>query len=46
LHEVLGHIFAGRLKSVVDRVFPLAEIRAAHDYLEKSQMFGKVVLNP
>jgi NADPH:quinone reductase-like Zn-dependent oxidoreductase len=46
LHEVLGHIFAGRLKPVVDRVFPLNEIRAAHEYLEKSQMFGKVVLNP
>jgi len=46
LHEVLAHVFAGRLKPVVDRVFPLAEIRAAHDYVEKSQMFGKVVLNP
>jgi NADPH:quinone reductase-like Zn-dependent oxidoreductase len=45
LHEVLKHIFAGRLKPVVDRVFPLAEIRAAHEYLEKSQMFGKVVLS-
>ena len=44
LHEVLGHVFAGRLKPVVDRVFPLSEIRAAHGYLEKSQMFGKVVL--
>src|ERR1700692_1018125 len=46
LHEVLGHVFAGRLKPVVDRVFPLSEIRAAHEYLEKSQMFGKVVLAP
>ena len=44
--EVLGHVFAGRLQPVVDRVFPFAEIRDAHDYLEKSQMFGKVVLNP
>jgi NADPH:quinone reductase-like Zn-dependent oxidoreductase len=45
LHEVLSHVFAGRLKPVVDRVFPLSEIRAAHEYLEKSQMFGKVVLD-
>ena len=45
LHEVLGQVFAGRLKPVVDRVFPLSEIRAAHEYLEKSQMFGKVVLD-
>ena len=46
LHEVLGHVFAGRLKPVVDRVFPLSEIRAAHEYLEKSQMFGKIVVTP
>jgi len=45
LHEVFKHVFAGRLKPVVDRVFPLSEIRAAHEYLEKSQMFGKVVLS-
>jgi NADPH:quinone reductase-like Zn-dependent oxidoreductase len=46
LHEVLGHVFAGRLKPVIDRAFPLSEIRAAHEYLEKSQMFGKIVVNP
>ena len=45
-HEVMGHVFAGRLKPVVDRAFPLQEIRAAHEYLEKSQMFGKIVVNP
>src|SRR6202522_2716131 len=46
LHEVLRHVFAGRLKPVVDRVFPLSETRAAHEYLEKSQMFGKIMVNP
>ncbi|HEY3618441.1 MAG TPA: zinc-binding dehydrogenase [Candidatus Sulfotelmatobacter sp.] len=46
LHEVLRHVFSGRLKPVVDRVFPLSEIRAAHEYLEKSQMFGKVIVIP
>ena len=46
LHDVLSHVFAGRLKPVVDRVFPLKDARAAHEYLEASQMFGKVVLNP
>jgi NADPH:quinone reductase-like Zn-dependent oxidoreductase len=45
-HEVLGHVFAGRLKPVVDRAFPLSELPAAHEYLEKSQMFGKIVVNP
>ena len=46
LHEVLKHVFNGKLKPVVDRAFPLSEIRAAHQYLESSKMFGKVVLNP
>lgn len=46
LHEVLSHVFAGRLKPVVDHIFPLKEIRAAHEYMEKSEMFGKVVLIP
>jgi NADPH:quinone reductase-like Zn-dependent oxidoreductase len=46
LSEVLRHVFAGRLKPVVDRTFPLKEARAAHEHMEKSQMFGKIVLNP
>lgn len=46
LHEVLKHVFSGKLKPVVDRTFPLKEVREAHEYLQKSQMFGKVVLNP
>jgi NADPH:quinone reductase-like Zn-dependent oxidoreductase len=46
LHEVLSHVFAGRLKPVIDHTFPLQEIRTAHEYLEKSEMFGKVVLTP
>jgi NADPH:quinone reductase-like Zn-dependent oxidoreductase len=46
LHEVLGHVFAGRLKPVIDHTFPLKDLRAAHEYLEKSQMFGKIVVNP
>jgi NADPH:quinone reductase-like Zn-dependent oxidoreductase len=46
LHDVLSHVFAGRLKPVVDRTFPLKEARAAHEYMEGSQMFGKVVLIP
>jgi NADPH:quinone reductase-like Zn-dependent oxidoreductase len=46
LHEVLAHVFAGRLKPVVDKTFPLREARAAHERLEKKEQFGKVVLNP
>jgi len=46
LYDVLGHIFAGRLKPVIDRTFPLKDTRTAHEYMESSQMFGKIVLNP
>jgi NADPH:quinone reductase-like Zn-dependent oxidoreductase len=46
LYEVLAHVFAGRLKPVVDRACSLKEIRAAHEHMEKSDMFGKIVLNP
>src|SRR5215472_14191933 len=46
LHEVLKHVFAGKLKPVVDRTFPLSEARAAHEYLASSEQFGKVVVLP
>jgi len=44
LHDVLGHIFAGRLKPVIDRTFSLEDTRAAHAYMEQGRMFGKIVL--
>jgi NADPH:quinone reductase-like Zn-dependent oxidoreductase len=43
---VLKHVFAGKLKPVVDKTYPLREARAAHERLEKGQQFGKIVLNP
>ncbi len=45
-HEAMKHVFAGRLKPVVDKSFPLREAAAAHEYLANSSMFGKVILNP
>ena len=46
LHEVLKHVFSGKVKGVVDSTFPLSEARSAHERMEKSQMFGKIVLKP
>ena len=37
-------VTSGRARPVVDRVFPLAEASAAHEYLESGRQFGKVVL--
>jgi NADPH:quinone reductase-like Zn-dependent oxidoreductase len=45
LFEVLGHLCAGRLRAVVDRVLPLEEVREAHRVLEEREQFGKVVLS-
>lgn len=46
LHQVLRLVFRGTLKPVVDRCYPLAEIRAAHQRIEDRQHFGKVVVIP
>jgi NADPH:quinone reductase-like Zn-dependent oxidoreductase len=46
LHRVLQFVFRKQLKPVVDRVYPLAEIRAAHERLENKEQFGKVVVVP
>lgn len=35
---------SGRIKPVVDRVFPFSEIRAAHELMESNGSFGKIVL--
>jgi len=42
--EVMKLVFMGRLKPIVDRVFPLEQARAAHEYLGRGEQFGKVVL--
>ena len=38
-------ICEGRVKPVVDRVFPVSQVRAAHEYVESRKAFGKVVLD-
>jgi NADPH:quinone reductase-like Zn-dependent oxidoreductase len=44
LEMMMPFLGDGRLKAVVDRVFPLAEAAEAHRYLEAAQQFGKVIL--
>jgi NADPH:quinone reductase-like Zn-dependent oxidoreductase len=41
---VLKLVAQGRLKPIVDKVWPLHDCIAAHNYLEKAKQFGKVVL--
>ena len=44
MRRVARLVAEGRLAPVVDRVFPLAEARQAHEYLAAGKQFGKVVL--
>ncbi len=43
--HVVPLLASGDLRPVLDRVFPVADIQAAHVYLETSQSVGKVVLD-
>jgi NADPH:quinone reductase-like Zn-dependent oxidoreductase len=40
----MGVLGSGKLRPVVDRVFPLSEAGAAEMYLGSASQFGKVVL--
>ena len=42
--RVMDLVFAGRLKPVLDRRFPLSETRAAEEYLGSGQQKGKVTI--
>jgi NADPH:quinone reductase-like Zn-dependent oxidoreductase len=46
LLEVLKHVFAGKLKPVLDTTFPLSEAAEAHRRMESGKFFGKIVLKP
>jgi NADPH:quinone reductase-like Zn-dependent oxidoreductase len=46
LHQVLKFVFKKELKPVIDKVYPLSEIRAAHERLENKEQFGKVLVVP
>jgi putative PIG3 family NAD(P)H quinone oxidoreductase len=44
--SVVPHLASGRIKVIVDRVFPLAQAGAAQAYMESNANFGKIVLEP
>jgi NADPH2:quinone reductase len=37
---------AGRIRIPIDKTYPLAEVRAAHDHMRANQHFGKILLIP
>jgi len=42
---VLPLVSCGFVRPVIDRVYPVGEIRAAHEQLESNRTFGKIVLS-
>lgn len=44
--EMLRVALRGDLQPVIDRTFPLAEVRLAHERLEAGEAFGKILLIP
>lgn len=44
LEAMMPLLGSGKLKAVIDRVFPLQEAAEAHRYLEQAKQFGKVLL--
>jgi tumor protein p53-inducible protein 3 len=43
--DFLGWFAEGRLSPRLDRIYPLAEVRAAHERMEANQNLGKIVLS-
>jgi NADPH2:quinone reductase len=46
MEDLLRLLQQGKLRTVIDRTFPLSETAAAHRYLGERRNFGKVVLVP
>ncbi|HBY92746.1 MAG: alcohol dehydrogenase catalytic domain-containing protein [Ardenticatenaceae bacterium] len=44
--KVMNSVWQGRVRPLVDRVFPLQQAREAQQYLMSQKQFGKVVLVP
>jgi len=44
--DVVGMLWAGKLKPVIDRVMSLSEGRQAYEIMERGQQLGKIVLTP
>jgi NADPH:quinone reductase-like Zn-dependent oxidoreductase len=42
--EVMKLIFKAKLNPVIDRIYPLSEIKEAEEYLQEGKQFGKVLL--
>jgi NADPH:quinone reductase-like Zn-dependent oxidoreductase len=45
LQDIWPHVSRGRIKPVIDKIFPLTAVVDAHAYMESGSHVGKIVLN-
>lgn len=43
-HQMMEHVFSGRLTPIIDSVYPLEQAREAYAHYERGGQFGKIVL--
>jgi len=44
-HDVVPFLADGRARAIVDRVFPVEQVREAFDHMERPGKFGKILLS-
>jgi putative PIG3 family NAD(P)H quinone oxidoreductase len=44
IRESLPHFATGALRPIIDRVYPLADARKAHEHMETNENVGKIIL--
>jgi NADPH:quinone reductase-like Zn-dependent oxidoreductase len=44
--DMLQAVAVGRIRVVIDRVFPLANAAEAHEYAETAKPLGRIVMKP
>jgi NADPH:quinone reductase-like Zn-dependent oxidoreductase len=42
--KVMDLVFRGKIHMPIDSTFPLSEVRAAHEKMERGDIFGKILL--
>lgn len=45
LNQFNNHLTSGKIRPIIDQVFPITSVNEAHDYMEKNLNKGKIVLS-
>jgi len=46
ISDLIDRVASGELRVEIARSFPLEEAAAAHEFIERRQAFGRVVMTP